>query len=73
MQAACLGVLVILDPVGQWKALPSLCDNSAFCIWGTKVLPEVTGWLGAEADPDGQSLQPVATAGGFPTLAAEVE
>ena len=44
-----------------------MCDNSAFCIWGTKVLPEVTGWLGAEADPDGQSLQPAATAGGFPT------
>lgn len=57
IQAACLGVLVILDPVEGWKALSSLCDNSAFCSWGTRVLLEVTGWLVAEPDLDAQSLQ----------------
>ena len=67
MQAACLGVLVILDPIGGWKALSSLCDSSAFCSWGTRVLLEVTGWLVAEPDLDAQSLQLAATAGGFPT------
>lgn len=48
IRPACFGALLILDPVEELKAPPSLCGQLCSAAQETGALPEVTGRLKAE-------------------------